>query len=194
VKIVIDHPDQVVGHLMLTEALGTNDPDFVYAFLLQLVNASSSTGSPDQMAFDFLLSVVKGIKPRDQIEAMLAAQMGATHAAIMTFTRRLAHVEKLEQQDSAERALNKLTRTFASQMEALKRYRTSGEQKVTVQHVSVSDNSQAIVGDVNQYARQPKSEKAGNDAPEDSPAQYPALPLIAKPKSTPHRSSRSRTK
>jgi glucose dehydrogenase len=39
-------------------------------------------------------------------------------------------------------------RTFAAQVEALKRYRTGGEQKVTVQHVTVSDNAQAIVGNV----------------------------------------------
>jgi len=38
----------------------------------------------------------------------------------------------LPQQDSAVNALNKLTRTFATQMEALKRYRSTGEQKVTV--------------------------------------------------------------
>jgi hypothetical protein len=30
----------------------------------------------------------------------------------------------------------------------LKKYRTGGEQKVTVQHVTVSDNAQAIVGNV----------------------------------------------
>jgi hypothetical protein len=50
--------------------------------------------------------------------------------------RPLAHVETIPQQDSALRALNKLARTFATQMEALKRYRTGGEQKVTVQHRS----------------------------------------------------------
>jgi len=49
--------------------------------------------------------------------------------------RRLANVENTLQQDSAERAFNKLARTFTVQMEALKRYRTGGEQKVTVQHV-----------------------------------------------------------
>jgi hypothetical protein len=30
----------------------------------------------------------------------------------------------------------RIARTFAAQVEALKRYRTGGEQKVTVQHVS----------------------------------------------------------
>ena len=37
-------------------------------------------------------------------------------------------------------------------MEALKRYRTGGEQKVTVQHVSLSEGGQAIVGNVTQAA------------------------------------------
>ena len=32
------------------------------------------------------------------------------------------------------------------QMEALKRYRMGGEQRVTVQHVTVNDGGQAIVG------------------------------------------------
>jgi hypothetical protein len=94
---------------------------------------------------DFMLSVVRGIKPKDQTEAMLAAQIAAIHAITMTFARRLANVENIPQQDSAGRALNKLARTFTMQMEALKRYRTGGEQKVTVQHVSVQKGGQAIV-------------------------------------------------
>ena len=55
-------------------------------------------------------------------------------------------MENIPQQDSAARAFNKLARTFASQMEALKRYRTGGEQKVTVQHVTVNAD-QAVVAD-----------------------------------------------
>ena len=97
-----------------------------------------------------MLSVVKGVKPVDQVEAMLAAQMATIHIAIMTFARRLANVGTIPQQDSAERALNKLTRTYTTQMEALKRYRTGGEQRMTVQHVNVSEGGQAIVGNVSQ--------------------------------------------
>jgi hypothetical protein len=92
--------------------------------------------------------VVKGIEPKDQVEAMLAAQMAAVHLTTMTFARRLANVENIPQQDSAERSFNKLARTFTTQLEALKRYRTGGEQKVTVQHVHVHEGGQAIVGTV----------------------------------------------
>ena len=88
------------------------------------------------------------MEPKDELETMLAMQMVAVHMATMTFTRRLAHVETLDQQNSAERALNKLSRTFAMQLEALKRYRTGGEQKVVVQHVNVNEGGQAIVGAV----------------------------------------------
>ena len=40
--------------------------------------------------------------------------------------------------------------TFATQMETLKRYRSTGEQKMTVehQHVTVNEGGQAIVGNV----------------------------------------------
>ena len=39
-------------------------------------------------------------------------------------------------------------RTFTTQMEALRKYRTGGEQKVTVQHVTVNEGGQAVVGNV----------------------------------------------
>jgi len=68
----------------------------------------------------------------------------------MIFARRLAHVENIPQQDSAERAFNKLARTFTAQMEALTRYRGKGQQKMTVEHVHVHQGGQAIVGNVNQ--------------------------------------------
>jgi hypothetical protein len=61
-------------------------------------------------------------------------------------------LKRRAQQDSAERALNKLTRTYAMHLEAFKRHRTGGEQKVTVQHVSVNEGGQAIVGNVTQGA------------------------------------------
>jgi hypothetical protein len=42
---------------------------------------------------------------------------------------------------------NKLARTFVAQVEALKRYRSTGEQSIRVQHVTVNDGGQ-VVGDV----------------------------------------------
>ena len=61
--------------------------------------------------------------------------------ATMRMMERLAKADDTPRLDSTERALNKLARAFAAQVEVLKRYRTGGEQSVTVQHVSVSDGA-----------------------------------------------------
>jgi hypothetical protein len=42
------------------------------------------------------------------------------------------------------------TTSLIAQVEALKKYRTAGEQTIKVQHVTVNDGSQAIVGNVGQ--------------------------------------------
>jgi hypothetical protein len=148
-KIGPDHPDHAIGTLALMRAIGTADFDFHDGLMLQLVNVAKGEGSDAEKAVNFMLSVIKGVEPRDQTEALLAAQMAAVHNATMTFARRLAHVDNIPQQDSASNAFNKLTRTFAAQVEALKRYRSGGEQKMTVQHVHVAEGGQAIVGNVN---------------------------------------------
>jgi hypothetical protein len=145
----IDHPNPALGSILLLKAIGSTEGDFLHGLTKQLVNAGSQGPKADEHGSNFMLAVVKGVEPRDQIEAMLAAQMAAVHMASMTFARRLAHVETVPQQDSASNAFNKLARTFAAQVEALKRYRSGGEQKMTVQHVHVAEGGQAIVGNVN---------------------------------------------
>ena len=71
----------------------------------------------------------------------------------MMMARRLSHVENLRQQDAAERALNKLARTYATQVEALKRYRSKGQQIVRVERVNVESGGQAVVGHVQHGGR-----------------------------------------
>jgi hypothetical protein len=147
-KLGHDHPDPETGWLLLMNTLGTTDVDFAEGLVSQLFNAGTVGENFDSKGANFILSVIRGIAPKDEVEAMLASQMAAIHMATMTFARRLNHVDNLPQQDSAERAFNRLARTFAAQMEALKRYRNGGEQRVTVQHVVVNEGGQAIVGTV----------------------------------------------
>jgi hypothetical protein len=147
-RIGVAHPNETVGKIALMQGIGTTDEEFYNGLIGHLINASKEKEASEAGA-NFMLAVIKGIEPRDQVEAMLAAQMAAVHMASMTFARRLAHVENIPQQDSASNAFNKLARTFAAQMEALKRYRSGGEQKMTVQHVHVAEGGQAIVGNVN---------------------------------------------
>jgi len=143
-----EHIDDLAGKALIMEAIGTTDLDFFASFLVQL--ATVGGGEPDEIKLNFMLAVVKGFKPRNQEEAMLASHMATTHTAIMKYSRLLAEAEYVEQRDSAERILNRLMRTFVTQMEALKKYRAGGEQTVTVQQVNISEGGQAIVGNVTQ--------------------------------------------
>jgi len=154
-QIRSDHPDAVVGFALLDKALGSTDRAFVNGLLKQLAyaNLDSEGETVSETGLNFAVAVVNGVEPRDQLEAMLAAQMAAVHVATMKVAQQLALSETISQQDSAERMFNKLSRTFMGQMEVLKRYRTGGEQTVTVQHVNVSQGGQAIVGNVTQGQR-----------------------------------------
>jgi hypothetical protein len=190
--ISLDHSDDLVGQALLMDALGTADLDFYRGLINQVAGAGSRGNQIDEQSLNFMLSVVKGIEPEDQVVAMLAAQMAAVHMATMTFARRLAQVENIPQQDSAERAFNKLARTFTTQLEALKRYRTGGEQKVTVQHVSVGEGGQAIVGNVTQAPRETAREKAAKSLPALTEGQQTPMTIIGEPEAAPSPLRRSR--
>ena len=146
--VTFSHVDPDLAHILMMADLGTCDTNFMAGVHGQIARIGSHRTKVDEDNSNFVLSVVRGVQPRDELEALLAVQMGAIHSATMMFARRLNHVENIPQQDAAERALNKLARTYAIQMEALKRYRTSGQQKVTVEHVTVNAGGQAIVGTV----------------------------------------------
>jgi len=139
-RVSREHQDKASGCAPSMEATGTAVGDFFTSGLL---------GFPiDKDRLVFTASIVRGTRPRDQIETMLVAQMAAVHMAITRFTHRLAHPGNLLEEESAERALNRLARTFAAQIEAFNRHRSGGGQNVTVQNVSISEGSQAIVGNV----------------------------------------------
>jgi hypothetical protein len=172
-QIWFDHPDQDVGRALVMDALASADEDFLNGITNQLAHASAHDQGIDEHGLNFMLSVIKGIEPRDQLEAMLAAQMAAVHVAAMTLARDPAPVYTS--------AFNKLTRTFAMQMEALKRYRSGAEQKVTLQHVSVAEGGQAIIGDVTQAPRENGQEKTAQEKAATPPPTLPDTNVVPMP-------------
>jgi hypothetical protein len=153
IQISLEHPAPVYGQCLLMETFATADHDFYKGILMQLVKAATLGQKVDEQELNFMISIIKGIAPKDELETLLATQMAAVHTLILAHAHQLANTGSIPQQDCAERTLNKLARTFAVQVETLKHYRTGGEQKVTVQHVTVSDGGQAIVGHVTQGAQ-----------------------------------------
>jgi hypothetical protein len=155
----IDHPDPELGEQLMVNARGVANREAMHGIIRQLVKASVSGESPDEVNLSFMISMVTSIKPRDAVEAMLVAQMVSVHVMAMRCAHHLANADDLAQHDSAARALGRLARTFPAQIEALNRYRSHGEPAITVQNVSVGDGGKAIVGNVTQHASVIVSEK-----------------------------------
>ncbi len=95
------------------------------------------------------LNMFAQLKPQNGVEGMLAAQMVATHSAAMECLRRaMMSGQTFEGRDQALKHGNKLMQTFARQLEVLDKHRGKGQQKITVEHVTVEAGGQAIVGNV----------------------------------------------
>ena len=142
------HPDAAVGATLTMEALGLTRVPELTAALQHVVELTQKARKPDERGINQMLAQIAAVEPRDSIEAMLATQMVTVHNAMLRSARSLRGSETIPQQDSNGNLVNKLARTFAAQVEALKRYRSKGEQKVVVEHVTVNEGGQAIVGNV----------------------------------------------
>ena len=78
---------------------------------------------------------------------MIAAQLIAAHnAAMECYRRAMIGEQTFEGRRENLAQANKLSRTYATLLEALNRHRDKGQQKVTVEHVHVHSGRQAVVG------------------------------------------------
>jgi hypothetical protein len=145
---------------------------------VQLVEACVRKSGFDANLYLSMLSVLKGQKPKDHHELMLINQMSGFNALVMKFIGYLASSDNPSQIDIYERTLNKLARTYTGQMDTLKRYRSGGDQNVTVQNVSVSEGGQAIVGNVTQNAHDDGKAKAATTPAAITDAHTAPMPII----------------
>ncbi|WP_424360135.1 hypothetical protein [Methylocystis parvus] len=87
------------------------------------------------------------IGPKDELEGMIAVQLIAAHSATMEcFRRAMLQEQTFEGRRESLNQANKLSRTYATLLEALNRHRGKGQQKVTVEHVHVHAGGRAVVG------------------------------------------------
>jgi hypothetical protein len=95
-----------------------------------------------------------GRKPKDEIEAMLAAHMAVANIVLLELVARTrGAVAGHRYEGDGIKRLNvlgnlttKFMRTYTMQVEALVRKRRKGEQKISVKHVHVYAGGQAVVG------------------------------------------------
>ena len=134
---------------MLLSLFGTEDSQLATSLFLQAVGAVGGKHEiVSEQGRQFMLAMIEDFAPRDAIERMLSVQMAATHAGMMQVSTKMNDAGHLEVHEVYERSFNRLARTFAAQMEALRKHRNGGQSKVTVEHVTVNEGGQAIVGSI----------------------------------------------
>ena len=112
------------------------------------------------------------IKPTDAAENMLAVQMIGTHAAAMECLRRAMLPEQtFAGRDMALKHAHKLMTLYTQQLAALDKHRGKGQQKITVERVTVQSGGQAIVGNVDAGAA-----RLAPSAEHQTPAQITSAP------------------
>ncbi len=165
---------QVESSDAIVEATGTNDPGLAQRLINQVFETLWMPAElSDEERLQHIRSAIaamRGIKPQDEVEGMLATQMVATHAAAMECLRRsMIREQKFKGRDNNLRHAAKLMSIFAKQLETLNRNRGKGQQKITIEHVNVEYLGQATVGDIEVNAKQPR-ERAKQSLPEPAKA------------------------
>lgn len=151
------HVIELAHEAALAEIFGTDRQEQTAALVSHCLKVLKPNEASDEFPANderqFMLSIIRDLAPRDAVERMLAVQLVATHVATVRAGRWMATAETLPQIEAHYTGFNKLARTFAAQIEALRKHRTGGQQKVVVEHVTVNEGGQAIVGNVSHGGR-----------------------------------------
>jgi hypothetical protein len=158
------HSDEEGHDYRLADAFGTRSLQFARSMLKGVGNATAdhsldydfSPGSPNQLAFNAALAVIDGVRPKDEIEATLAAHMAVTNIVLLELVARTRgsiaghryEGNGIKRLDVLGNLTNRFMRTFTLQVEALARKRRKGEQTIKVKHVHVYAGGQAVVGNI----------------------------------------------
>lgn len=132
-----------------SQATGVSNKSLAGKLILDAVGTFTGDSTRMTRPINHSLAIMNGIKPRDEVEAMLVTQMIGCHNATIRCMRNVA----CEGQTVDGVSINvnrsaKLIKAFTTLVDTLNRYRTKGQQKIKVEHVTVQSGGQAVVGDI----------------------------------------------
>ena len=128
-------------------AFGTKDIDVANRLMSSLAFVLGNGNQPTDNDLNFAIAYLQDFNPKDSIEAMLAIQMlGTTIKSTNCIGKANLSNQTFEGETENINRTTKLNRTFIAQMDALKRYRSQGSQKITVEHINVNEGGKAVIG------------------------------------------------
>jgi len=148
---VEEDPDKFWPQMM--ETVGSPDIDF-FKNILSQVSSTLPNGDSEDVS-NFITALMHGLKPKDETEGVLIAQMVGTHNLIMEYMKRaMIPGQYLEAANDYSNRAYKLMNLFLKQVETLEKYRgKAAQQKVIVEHVHIHEGGQAVVGHIESKPR-----------------------------------------
>lgn len=133
----------------LKVALGTASIEFVDATLYQLQAAARLPNSGvSEIAVNAALAFIEGEKPKGETECAIVIQMALIHSATMAILGRLSGAYGDRSVSAAATAVSRLSRSFSTLVETLRRLRNGGSQVIRIERVEVKNGGQAVIGNI----------------------------------------------
>lgn len=175
------HNDERLHDLQLCDAFGTRSYAVMWTFMRQLEElCSEKWWDPEaqqwrlnEATFNTVLALVSSIRPKNEMEAALAAQMAAVHMLTMKVSARAI---RYDYDTKSAAVVGKLARTFTMQMQELRAMR--GKSRTTRQSIKVTKELHQHVHyhDARGAAGNGGQSHAARDGGAAPTAQRPALP------------------
>lgn len=166
--------DRATWEKQICQAFGARRLSAAVAFLDQLIalctvsyDKAQARWKPSELELNFAVGLIDSIRPRNQMEAALAAQMVAVHFMQMRVSSRVLGEQDADARDANAREASvagKLARTFAMQMDTLMRMRgkRSTRQTINVRHEKHIHTHQHIVASGSAPVCQPPTNVTGD--------------------------------
>jgi len=172
-RLASPHSDTEAWQAMVCDALGTRSEATALTFLYGLTKLCEQNWHPDdkngggewvpdECELNMILNMVSGIKPKNEMQAALAAQMVAVHMMAMKVSAKCLTTYQCA--DSRMLAVaSKLARTFAIQTETLAKLqgRRTTRQKITVRYEKHEHKHVHMHRGVEENGRQPHAAMEG---------------------------------
>ena len=131
------------------------------AQVMQTIQCTGLVEGEKEKQVEAMAATFAAVNPKNELEGMLASQMIAANNSLMHCFAEAAKQEKnvwgainpthgVEARSKLLTTASRLMDSFGSAIDTLQRMRGQGqERRSVIQHVSISDGGQAIIGSVN---------------------------------------------
>ena len=133
----------------LAAVMGLQDAGLAVQSFQNLLNAIPREGQDKAVLANTIIAMLAELKPRDALEATLAAQIVATSVHSLSLLTRACSTNLEGLAESRYALAEKLLKLNLQQVRTLDAHRRQGQQHMRIEHVHIHEGSQAIIGVVN---------------------------------------------